>query len=327
MLVRYQTKVASTMELQIILKKPNDNTVGCSMGNSMLDKASAYDKCGLMKAEVDNALVLLKDFRAKFPFAENQELIDSLEPDDIFKMNPDELGEFFHYVEVYLKPLGHLTIHGSIVYRNIRAQIEDFKDLLYTVVDKKKSLAEKVDAPWEKISRLGQDKHIAKKIIFCFNYESAAVLPIFSTPHLRHFVNKVVDKPSNPNKPYYSLGEEYAYLTSELLTVKENQLITKPWEITYFARFLYNAYPPPDREIRTINPSDDRKIRNVVTKEQLEMGEFAKLLQALQARQKINGQQFREYRDMWTKQPNEREALTLRLKKLLNAQSNPPENF
>ena len=42
----------------------------------MLDKASAYDKNGLMKREVDNALVLLKEFRVRFPFAENPQSID-----------------------------------------------------------------------------------------------------------------------------------------------------------------------------------------------------------------------------------------------------------
>ena len=138
-----------------------------------------------------------------------------------FKESSGEAGEFFRYLEYSLEPLGHLTIQGSAVYRNIRIQPGDFKSLLRVAVDKKKSLAEKVDARWENISRLGQDKQVAKKIIFCFNYESGKMLPIFSTAHLKYFVNKVVDKPSNPRK-YYSLGEEYASLTSELLTVKEN---------------------------------------------------------------------------------------------------------
>ena len=39
-------------------------------------------------------------------------------------------------------------------------------------------------------------------------------------------------------------------------------------------------------------------------------------LKALRANQKIDGEQFREYRDQWAKQPNDREALTQRLKKL-----------
>ena len=287
------------------------------MGDSILEKASAYDKNGLMKAEIDNAIGLLKDFRAEFPFAENPDSIDSLEPDKIFKVNPDGVGEFFHYLEYRLKPLGHLTIHGSNVYYKIRLQIEDFKDLLYIAVDKKKSLAEKVDAPWEEISGLGNDKHIAKKIIFCFNYESNEVLPIFSTSHLKHFVNKIVDKPSSPTK-YYSLGEEYEYLTSELLKAKDNLPITQPWEITYFARFLYNNYPPPDRDEYVTNQSGERKPRNIVTKEQLELGEFVKLLGELQRKGKITGQQFRQNRELWMHQPQDRENLTQRLKTQLN---------
>jgi len=268
-----------------------------------------------MKAEIEAALVLLKDFRRKFTFAENPDSIDSLKPDDIFKINPDELGDFFHYVEVYLRPLGHLTIHGSVVYRNIRMQIEDFKELLYIVVDKKKSLAEKVDAHWEKISRLGQDKQIAKKIIFCFNYESGEILPIFSTQHLRHFVNKIVDKPSSPNK-YYSLGEEYAYLMSELLKTKDKARITQPWEVTYFARFLYNTYPPPDQDVGSINSPENDRPRNVVTEEQLSMGEFARVLQELQAKRKISGEQFRDYRSQWSRYPDDRETLIKQLRKL-----------
>ncbi len=39
--------------------------------NSILEKAVAYDKNGLVKIEIDNALVSLKDFRSKFPFTEN----------------------------------------------------------------------------------------------------------------------------------------------------------------------------------------------------------------------------------------------------------------
>ena len=279
----------------------------------MLDKANAYDKERLMKTGIEKALVLLKDFRAKFPFTENPQSIDWLNPDDIFKESSGEVGEFFRYLEYYLAPFGHLTIRGSIVYRNIRMQLEDFKGLLYVAVDKKKSLAEKVDARWEKISHLGQDKQVAKKIIFCFNYESGQILPIYSTAHLKFFVNKVVDKPSNPK--FYSLGEEYAYLTSQLVTAKQNLPITKPWETTYFARFLYDSYPTPDRET---SMQDEAKTQNTVTKEQLGQGEFIRLLGALQTKGKITGLQFREYRDLWTRQPSEREALMQRLKKLLN---------
>jgi len=287
----------------------------------MLEKASAYDKNGLMKREIDTALVLLKEFRVKFPFAENPQSIDWLEPDEILKTNSNEIGEFFHSIVYSLNPLGPLTIQSSNVYQNIRTQIGDFKTLLHVAVDKKKSLAEKVDAPWEKISGLGQDKHIAKKIIYCFNCESRAVLPIFSTPHLRHFVNRVVEAPKSETK-YYSLGQEYAHYTSELLKAKDSLPTTRAWGITYFARFLYNAYPPPDSEPPTTNPSGEGKTINVVTNEQLELREFVKLLAELQTKGKINGQQFRENRELWIhQQPNDRDVLIWRLKQLLNTET------
>lgn len=287
----------------------------------MLEKASAYDKNGLTKREVDNALMLLKEFRAKFPFAENPRSIDWLEPDKIFKSNPDEVGEFFRYLVYHLDPLGHLTITSSNVYRNIRLQIEDFKYLLRVVVDKKKSLAEKVNAPWERISGLGQDKQIAKKIIFCFNYESGKILPVFSTSHLKHFVNKLVDKPGNPRK-YYSLGEEYEELTSELLATKEKLPITKFWEIAYFARFLYNTFSPPDREAASTNSSEAKANTKTETNEQLELRAFIKILAELQSKGKITGQQFRENRELWLhQQPNDRAVLMWRLKQLLNTET------
>ena len=291
----------------------------------MLEKANAFDKNASMKREVDNALVLLKEFRVKFPFAENPQSIDWLEPDKILKTNSNEIGEFFHYIVYSLNPLGPLTIQSSNLYQNIRTQIADFKDLLHVVVDKK-SLAEKVDASWEKISGLGQDKHIAKKIIFCFNYESGKVLPIFSTPHLRHFVNRVVETPSGQTK-YYSLGQEYAHYTSELLKAKDELSITRSWEITYFARFLYKSYPPPDSEPPTTNPSGEGKTINVVTNEQLELRTFIKLLSELQTKGKITGQQFRENRELWMQQqPNDRDVLIWRLKQLLNTETKTNSN-
>ena len=286
------------------------------MDNSILDKANAFDKNGQNKREIDNAVGCLKEFRRKFPFAENPASIDTLKPDGIFNENSGEVDEFFHYLEYYFKPLGHTAVRDTGVYRSIRLQIADFKNLLKVAVDKKKSLAEKVDAQWGKIKGLGEDKSLAKKIIFCFNYESGKVLPIFSTNHLKHFLGKVADKPSLPAK-YYTLGEEYESLTSELLKAKDNLPATRGWEITYFARFLYENYPPPDREPAATDRFGERKKGNVVTREQLELGEFMHLLGELQKQGKITGQQFRENRELWVNQPQERNALTKRLKALL----------
>ena len=289
--------------------------------NSMLEKANAYDKDGLTKLEINNALILLKEFRVKFPFTENPKSIEWLDPEKICKADTGEIGEFFNYIIYSLDPLGHVTIQSANVYQNVKAQFKDFKYLLYIAVDKQRSLAEKVNAPWEKIGGLGQDKQIAKKIIFCFNCETGKILPIFSTAHLRHFVNKIVDKPGNPRK-YYSLGEEYENLMSELFSAKEKLSVTKPWGVTYFAQFLYNSYPPPDSEKPTINPSGEGKTINLVNSEQLELRAFIKLLAELQSKGKINGQEFRENRELWMhQQPNDRDVTVWRLKQLLTTET------
>jgi hypothetical protein len=55
-----------------------------------------------------------------------------------------------------------------------------------------------------------------------------------------------------------------------------------------------------------------RKNVNEVTDEQLSFQGFIKLLGELQRQNKISGEQFREYRDLWQKQPEERQNLILR---------------
>ena len=146
----------------------------------MQQKAYAYDKVGVTKHEVNSALAVLKELRLKYPFTENLRSIEWLEPDKLFKVSPDEVGEFFRLLENSLKPLSQVTANSSNVYRNTRLQIAEFKNLLRMAVDNRRSLAQKVDAPWERIGGIAQDKVLAKEIIFCFNHEKGAVLPIFS---------------------------------------------------------------------------------------------------------------------------------------------------
>lgn len=289
--------------------------------NSIQEKASAFDKSSLIKTEVDTALGLLKEFRKKFPFTENLRSIEWLDPDKLFKLNPDEVGEFFQFLENCYKSLGYLTFGSSNVYRNARLQIGDFKNLLRTVVDSRKSLAQKVDAPWDRIGGFGQDRQIAKKIIYCFNYESGTVLPVSSNQHLRHFVNRVIDAPSAQTK-YYSLGQEYEHYTDELVKAKNSLCITKGWDNLYFTRFLYHTYPPPDSEPVGDSLLGETKTVNVVTDEQLDLQGFTKLLGELQKQHKITGEQFRENRELWIQQkPNDRDVLIWRLKQLLKTET------
>jgi hypothetical protein len=283
-----------------------------SKSKLILERASAFDKLGILKHEVDRALTELKDFRQKYPFTENLRSIEWLDPDKLFKVNPDEIGEFFRTLEGYLKPLGYQTSNSSNVFRNTRLQISDFKGLLRIVVDYRKSLAQKVDARWERVGGFGQDKQLPLKIIFSFNYESGNVFPIFNIKHLKHFVSRTVDVLSGPTK-YFSFGQEYEHYTNELLKAKNDLGITKDWGVLYFTRFLYQTFPPPD-----IEPTSQEAVREgVVTDEQLDLQGFMKMLGELQKQGKITGEQFRENRGLWMQQPSERAALAERLKKLL----------
>jgi hypothetical protein len=290
-----------------------------SRSNSMLEKANAFDKNGSIKREVEIEFGRLKELRQKYPFTENLRTIEWLDPDKLFKVNPDEVGDFFRLIETTLKPFGNPTLSSSNIYRNARLQIQDFKNLLRIVVDNRRSLAQKVDAPWEKIGGLGQDKQLAKKIIYCFNYENKAVLPIFNNQYMRHFTNRISDTFVAQTK-YLSLGQEYEHYTADLLKTKNSFPLTQGWDTLYFTRFLYGTYPPPDTEHAT----EDKKAA-VITDEQLDLQSFVKLLGELQSKGKITGQQFREYRELWMhQQPNDRDILVWRLKELLKTEPKPP---
>lgn len=206
---------------------------------SMSEKIKEFDKNGEYKQKIDESLSMLKAFRQKYPFKDDPNSIDALTAEDLFKKGGDY---FFRWVEFRLKEIGALFIYSN-VYRNACNQLDDFKALLRIAVDDSKSLAEKVDAPWERISGMGGDKHLAKKIIFLYNDD---VLPIFKTTDLEYFCINLVGRhklPSNYNS--MSLGEQYQFLNEVLFNLKESYGETKNWDTPYFMRFLYEMYPPP----------------------------------------------------------------------------------
>ena len=284
-----------------------------SRTNLLLEQAVLFDKNGSVKHEVEIALGALKEFNQKYPFDENLQTIEWLDPDKLFKLNPDEVGEFFLFLQSYLKPFTNTTLSKSNIYRNARLQIKEFKNLLRITVDNRKSLAQKIDAPWDRIGGFGQDKQLAKKIIYCLNYKNPMILPIFSNQHLRFFVNRVVDSP-NLQPKYLSPGQEYENYTADILNAKNSLPLTRSWNNMYFTRFLYKTFPPPDSESSSL---PEQRKTTIITEEQLDLQGFMKLLGELQTQQKITGEQFRENRALWMKQPAEREALTKRLKQKL----------
>lgn len=278
------------------------------MNSSKLDKVSEFDGDGRFKIEIDRTMALLRSFRKKYPFVKKPELINALTSNEIFNDSSGEVGNFFHGIEYNRKPIEHHYL-VSKVYRNIRNKLDEFKDLLYVVVDKNKSIAQKVDANWEEISGMGDDRHIAKKIIFCFNYETNCVLPIFKTSDLEYFCRKITGH-LNVTDRYFrmSLGEKYQFLNSELLRNKEKMLETKSWELAYFSRFLYETYPPP-QSITSYVTSKEREHEKEKREQKGNYRNLVELLNKLKTENKISAVERRNYEKSWRNQPNNRDLL------------------
>lgn len=285
------------------------------MKTKVEEEARRFDTDGSIRRRVNEALEKLRTFKAKYPFTEDPSSIENLKPQDILEDNGSD-GYFFLYIQYRLEDLGHLTIYTNEVYFCIKSQLATFKELLYTSVDKENSLAEKVDAPWNEIKGLGGDRHIAKKIIFCFNYDTGSVVPIFSTSHLEHFLSTILEEPRFPLKyESLSLGEKYEFLTNRIFEAKASSPITKHWEITYFCWFLYTAYPPPEKASILQAQQKHSKAR-VVLEQQKQLQDFMALLNNLRRKDKITAEELRTYRDRWQQSPQDRETLTIKLSSL-----------
>lgn len=189
---------------------------------SLSEKAKEFDISGERRREIDDALELLKQFRKKYPFKDDPTSIDRLTPDDLYTKESKDC--FFKWIQFRLGTLGRIAVGSDMVYRNACNQLEDFKDLLHIAVDGEKSLAEKVDAPWKRISGMDGDKHVAKKIISCYDDN---VLPIFKTEDLEYFFNLFVGRPKLPsNYDVMSLGEKLFLFEKQVITEVKNYVFS-----------------------------------------------------------------------------------------------------
>jgi len=113
---------------------------------------------------------------------------------------------------------------------------------------------------------------------------------------------------------------ERLYLPFSQSFNKEQKLTNysiKP-QLTFFTRFLHNAYPLLHRKLSTAN-TGEKRMGSTETVEQIQLREFLRLVSELQSKGKITGKQFREYRELWINQlPNDRDVTVWNLKQLLN---------
>ena len=232
-------------EIQKILKDKFKKQKRDELSESIKDLIIKFESKKSYDRQIELVYEDLKKFQDKYPFTKFPNKIEDLKVYDLYKEISNEMGEFFHWIEYKLKGLGSLHLR-AVVYRNASKQLDDFKELLYDIVDDTVSLAEKIDAQWEKISGMGGGKILAKKIICCFNDN---LIPIFNTKHLEHFFDSIIGREKYPEDyKLMSLGEQYEFLMNNLLNLKKFIPETRDWEPLRFSIFLYESYPPPGKE-------------------------------------------------------------------------------
>lgn len=213
----------------------------------LLEEAKKFENNAKVKRLVENAWSQHKKFLKLYPFRESPENIDLLTQDRIYKSGKEDY--FVLWIEQKMKELGHLRIGSSQVWENARNQHDKFKELLRTTVDESLSISQKIDAHWEDIKWFGGDRHIAKKIIFC--YYPDTIIPIFNTEHLEDFAYKLgLEFKKRALEEYgksydaLSIGQKFEVLNNIFSQLKNKHLEFNKWDNSFFARFLYETFPP-----------------------------------------------------------------------------------
>jgi len=213
-------------------------------------RAKEFDKDRKYKKLIDQALKDLSDFSQMFSFRINPSQIDNLTPQQLYNPGASDRQYFFYWIEHRLRPLGRYGIGGAEVYRQAVSHLQDFKELLKIVVSGDRSLAEKVDADWNRIYGLGGgDRLIVKKIICCFYPETT--FPVFKTEHLEIYAQELgIDYRAEARERYgrdyqmLTLGEKWQFLGEKISNMKQTIPIVKDWHNAYFMRFLYETFVP-----------------------------------------------------------------------------------
>jgi len=212
-------------------------------------KINEFKKNKKAKETTERGWVQYSKFLRIYPFREHPEYIDNLTSSKVY--NPGK-EYFFNWIEQKLKALGHLTIGSARVWINARDNVDKLKELLKITTDDSIPVSEKIDAHWEDIKGFGGDKHIVKKILFC--YYPQFVIPIFKTEDLEHFVEifnleyrqKAYE---NYGRDYdiLSIGQKFELLDGLLLEFKNKNKELRKWDNALFVRFLYTHFPPSKR--------------------------------------------------------------------------------
>jgi len=212
-------------------------------------KIKEFNKKTKFKEDIDKAWVRHGEFLKLYPFRKNPGVINSLTAEQVY--NPRRSKDyFFNWVEHKLKPLGHLAIGSARVWQNAKDGLEVLKQLLKIITDDSLSVANKIDAHWEDIKGFGKDKHIAKKILFCYYPE--VVIPIFKTEDAEdlsetlklEYREKSFEKYGQAYETL-SVGQKFELFSGLFSTFKNQHSEFKKWDPCLFVRFLYESFPVP----------------------------------------------------------------------------------
>lgn len=205
----------------------------------VLEKVKDFDKDYNIRMRISKALGSHKEFLERYPFREHPEKIDLLTPEDIYK--PRSSDDFSYCLEHELYNIARLGNESNVVWKKIRDYINVFKQLLYIAVDDKRQIDAKIDANWQDIPWLGGDKHVAKKIIWC--YYSDDFLPILNTEYLENFIRTLEMRYEYPSNA--TIGTKFKELQERLLSFKNQHNEFKDWDKPFFTDFLFETIGKP----------------------------------------------------------------------------------
>ncbi len=213
---------------------------------NITEKVKNFDTDGKFKKEIAKSLTLLLQFRKEYP-VNDPDFVANMTADDLYKKGGDY---FFKWIQYTLSGIGRIGIGSDRSFLKACERVADFKELLQIAADPTKSLAEKIDAPWDRISGMGGDRVIPKKIITSYDDK---VIPIFKTEDMEYFHSQLVG-PFSSSYDSLTLGQKYELLTQALIKEKQSHTETKEWGNAYLMRFLYEMYPPPRDKISWVKP-------------------------------------------------------------------------
>lgn len=208
-------------------------------------KIKEFEKNYKIKKNIENVWEKHAEFLSRYPFRKDSKQINNLSPQGVY--NPG--GEyFFDWIEHKLKALGHLSIGSAKVWENARNNTETLKELLKVIVNDSLSISEKIDSHWEDIKGFGGDRHIAKKILFC--YYPDKTIPAYKTEDLEELAEvlglEYQEKSREKYKEEYdvlSVGQKFELFNDLFFYFKNLHPRLKNLDNAMFGAFLYNSFP------------------------------------------------------------------------------------